>query len=258
MDQLNSLNETLACSTPWVVAHRGDSRYFPENTMSSFRSAIEKGAQMLECDVQLSRDRVPVIIHDASLERTTSGRGKVCEWNFDELRQLDCGSWFSKKFVGEIILSLNKMLEAVSGQVLLNLEIKSESVESETRPDGIESLLCEMVHEHGLQRSVLVSSFHHLSLKRLTEHKYSLPVAPLLDRPATLAELQKLHQDHEAFSIHQDKRHIDQLLLQGLKESGIPVLCYTVNDPARMRELSEWGITGIISEDPELLRKEII
>ena len=254
---MKSLHETLACPKPWVVAHRGDSRYFPENTISSFRSAIEKGAQMLECDIQLSRDRVPVAVHDGSLERTTSGRGKVCDWHFDELSKLDCGSWFSKQFMGETLLSLDQMLEVVSDQVLLNLEIKSQAAESETRADGVESLLCEMVHEHGLQETVLVSSFHHLSLKRVREHKHSLPVAPLLDRPATLAELQKLHQDHDAFSIHQDKRHIDQLLLQGLKESGIPVFCYTVNDPIRMKELSGWGITGIFSDDPELLRKEI-
>ena len=62
-----------------MIAHRGDSMHFPENTSSSFLSAIEKGAQMIECDVQLSRDRVPVIIHDPSLDRTTNGKGKIGE-----------------------------------------------------------------------------------------------------------------------------------------------------------------------------------
>ena len=71
-----------------------------------------------------------------------------------------------------------------------------------------------MVLEYGLQETVLVSSFHHLNMKQVRDHKYSLLVAPLLDRPATLAELQKFRLDHDVFSIHQDKRHIDQFLFQ--------------------------------------------
>ena len=249
------MKEILKSPKPLVIAHRGDSRHFPENTSSSFRSAIEKGAQMIECDVQLSRDRVPMIIHDPSLDRTTNGTGKIGEETFDELLKLDCGSWFSESFHGETILSLQQMLERFSGQILLNLEIKKESVESEMKADGIEALVCNMVHDYGFQDRVLISSFHHVCLKRVKEHDDSLPVAPLLDTPKTFSELQMMYKDHDAFSIHMDEKHLERNLIQKMKESGIPLLCYTVNDLERKQELTEWGITGIISDDTTMLKK---
>ena len=179
----------LDSGSSWVVAHRGDSRFCPENTMSAFRSAMEKGAEMIECDIHLSRDRIPVVIHDSSLDRTTNGSGNIVERDFKELSQLDCGSWFSDQFSGETLPKLEQLLEEVSGKILLNLEIKSKAVESEERTDGVESQVCEMVHAFGLEEQVLVSSFHHSCLNRVRKHKYSLPVAPLLERPASFAEL---------------------------------------------------------------------
>ena len=247
----------LDSGSPWVVAHRGDSRFCPENTMSAFRSAMEKGAEMIECDIHLSRDRVPVVIHDSSLDRTTNGSGNIVERDFKELSQLDCGSWFSDQFSGETLPKLEQLLEEASGKILLNLEIKSKAVESEERTDGVESQVCEMVHAFGLEEQVLVSSFHHPCLNRVRKHKYSLLVAPLLERPASFAELKKLNQTCDSFSIHTDEKHVDQQLLREMQESGIPLLCYTVNDPVRMKELSDWGLTGIISDDPGLLKKTI-
>ena len=153
--------------------------------------------------------------------------------------QLDCGSWFSDQFSGETLPKLEQLLEEVSGKILLNLEIKSKAVESEERTDGVESQVCEMVHAFGLEEQVLVSSFHHPCLNRVRKHKYSLPVAPLLERPASFAELKNLNQTYDSFSIHTDEKHVDQQLLREMQESGIPLLCYTVNDPVRMKELSE-------------------
>ena len=82
-------------------------------------------------------------------------------------------------------------------------------------------------------------------------------MAPLLERPASFAVLNNLNQNYDSFSIHMDEKHVNQQLLREMQESGIPLLCYTVNDPVRMKELSEWGLTGIISDDPGLLKKTI-
>ena len=117
----------LDSGSPWVVAHRGDSRFCPENTMSAFRSAMEKGAEMIECDIHLSRDRILVVIHDSSLDRTTNGSGNIVERDFKELSQLDCGNWFSDQFSGETLPKLEQLLEEASGKILLNLEIKSNT-----------------------------------------------------------------------------------------------------------------------------------
>ena len=97
MTRPTNLTELLRHPCPWVVAHRGDSAHFPENSLSAFRSAISEGADLIELDLCLSRDRVPVVIHDGILERTTNGNGPVSEMDFSQLRQLDCGSWFSKQ-----------------------------------------------------------------------------------------------------------------------------------------------------------------
>ena len=83
---------------------------------------------MIECDIHLSSDRVPVVIHDSSLDRTTNGSGNIVERDFKELSQLDCGSWFSDQFSGETLPKLEQLLEEVSGKILLNLEIKSKAV----------------------------------------------------------------------------------------------------------------------------------
>ena len=114
MATFKTLKGMLDSGSPWIVAHRGDSRFCPENTMSAFRSAMEKGAEMIECDIHLSRDRVPVVIHDSSLDRTTNGSGNIVERDFKELGQLDCGSWFSDQFSGETLPKLEQLLEEVS------------------------------------------------------------------------------------------------------------------------------------------------
>src|SRR5437868_11167811 len=113
---------------PIVFAHRGANRLTPENTMSAFRKAQELGATAFELDVQLSKDGIPVVIHDGSLERTTDGEGMVAEHTFEELCELDAGSWFGNEFIEEKIPSLEEVLqEFIPLDIYLNLELKTDA-----------------------------------------------------------------------------------------------------------------------------------
>ena len=107
MENINTLEKL---KRPWVVAHRGYSAQYPENTVSAFEAAIDAGADMIELDVCLTKDRVPVVIHDKTLERTTDGNGLVSELTLSKLKKLDAGSWFSPEFKGLTIPTLEEIL----------------------------------------------------------------------------------------------------------------------------------------------------
>ena len=255
MTRPTSLAELLRQPCPWVVAHRGDSAHFPENSLSAFRSAISKGADLIELDLCLSRDRVPVVIHDRTLERTTNGNGAVAEMDFSQLRKLDCGSWLDLRFREERLPSLKEVLQLVSGQICLNIEIKGSAYEARPGEDGIESQVCQLVYGLGCADQVVVSSFEHRVLDRIRGVPESLPVAPLLEGPASAEEIIRLVRKHHAFSCHVNERHLGPELAEELGKEGIVLLAYTVNNEQRIRELADWGISGIITNDPGSMRK---
>jgi len=110
------------------IAHRGASYYAPENTMASFKLASEMNADMIELDVTLTRDNIPVVFHDRKLSRTTDGKGNISRYLLRELRELDAGLWFSELYKGTRIPTLEEVLEWASGTIALNIEIKKEAV----------------------------------------------------------------------------------------------------------------------------------
>ena len=136
---MENINKLEKINRPWVVAHRGYSGLYPENTASAFEAAIGAGADMIELDVCLTKDRIPVVIHDQTLERTTDGHGLVSEFTLSELKKLDAGSWFSPKFKGESIPTLEEILLQIRGKISVNIEIKPESYESAGPADAIEN-----------------------------------------------------------------------------------------------------------------------
>lgn len=148
-----------------IFAHRGASGYKPENTMESFRLAYELGADGIEFDVHLTKDGVPVIIHDEKIDRTSSGTGYVKDFTFEELGAFDfCGEFKSeKKFA---IPTLKMVLEFASGNdLILNIELKTDVF---TYP-GIEKNVLKLVYDLGLEKRVIISSFNPISVKMVRE-----------------------------------------------------------------------------------------
>ncbi len=233
----------------YIFAHRGASKYAPENSMAAFRKAYELKADGIELDVQLTKDKVPVIIHDESLKRTTGVKGFVGEYTFEELRCLDAGKWFSKKFKGERIPSLEEFLIWMKPtNLLLNIEFKNNILPYY----GMEKIVYDLVKMHGLQDRLIYSSFNHYSLKEMKNLDPSVDVAPLYSNG--LYEPWKYVQQLPAYSAHPSWRTLNQTILNGFKNAGIKVRPYTINDPKRMKWLFENEVEAIVTDIPDVAR----
>ncbi|RJE89799.1 glycerophosphodiester phosphodiesterase [Paenibacillus sp. 1011MAR3C5] len=222
------------------VAHRGWSGRAPENTMAAFRMALEAPeVAWIELDVQLSKDAVPVVIHDYNLRRTTNGRGEVRDWTAAELASLDAGSWFSPKFKGESIPTLDEVLRESAGRAKLNIELKTDGI----RYPGIEGKVLERVYEYGRQEDVVFTSFHPGTLQRLRKLSDHVRLGLILDgwRNTLLQELRELKSDF--LSIGYAKLNPARMAL--LNEAGIQTMAWTVNDKRNMRKVA--------ALDPDLL-----
>lgn len=236
-----------------VIAHRGASAYAPENTMIAFQKALDMNAELIELDVMLSKDGVPVLFHDQTLDRKTNGSGEVRDYTFEELRQLDAGSWFSEEFGGEKIPSLEEVLEWAEGKIALNIEIKTEAW-SEDLSQSIEPKVVQLVRDSGMGEYIIFSSFDYRILLRLKELAPELRTAMLYEAtqsgekdPLTLVT--ELNAD--AFNC--SATQLTPEWLEMLKEAGVPVLVYTVNDPDVMKQFIEAGVSGIFSDYPDKL-----
>ncbi|REK77490.1 glycerophosphodiester phosphodiesterase [Paenibacillus paeoniae] len=222
------------------VAHRGWSGRAPENTMAAFRMAFEApDVDWIELDVQLSRDAVPVVIHDYKLRRTTNGRGEVRDWTAAELASLDAGGWFSPEFKGESIPTLDDVLRESAGRVKLNIELKTDGI----RYPHIAEKVLESIYEHGKMDDVVLTSFHLGTLQRLRKLSDGVRIGLILDgwRNTLLHELRELKSDF--LSIGYAKLNPARMAL--LNEAGIQTMAWTVNDKRNMR--------NVAALDPDLL-----
>ena len=186
---------------PLIIAHRGYRAKYPENTLASFSAALDIGVKMIELDVMLTRDRKMVVIHDATLERTTNGHGPVSSYTLKELKELDAGSWFHPRFAGERLPALEEVLDLVSDHALLNIEIKSNAYEAHQPPDAIEKQVVELVRRKNALTSVLISSFEWKILENVASMEDAPAIALISKYPAAGANV-KLCIRLKAFSWH--------------------------------------------------------
>jgi glycerophosphoryl diester phosphodiesterase len=165
---------------PLNFAHRGASHEAPANTLAAFRRAVELGADGVELDVHLSKDRQLVVIHDFTLETTTNGRGLVQNHTLAELKELDAGSWFGPAFAGERIPSLQEVIEAVGQRLLLNIELKA-SRHGPGSGDDLADAVVHLIEDYHLQDRVVVSSFSPLAVRRAKRTSARLSTGLLYD-----------------------------------------------------------------------------
>ncbi|MEX0724010.1 MAG: glycerophosphodiester phosphodiesterase [Gracilimonas sp.] len=240
-----------------IIAHRGASAYHPENTMSAFRAAYEMGAEMIELDVTLSKDGVPVVIHDETIDRTTNGKGLVSDFTLDELKNLDAGTWFSKKHAGEPIPTLEEVLEFTRGKIALNIEVKPEAVTDEVR-GGIEEKAWDLVKKYEMEEYVLFSSFNYQAITHLKEINVDIKAALLFEKKQSAKRSPgQLVDEYNADAFNCSYRQFSKKWAEEALEKGFPVFVYTVNSERRMKKMIKRGVRGIFSDKPDLL-KEIV
>ena len=229
----------LVNKTFFVWAHRGASVMAPENTLAAFAAAEDAGADGIELDVHLSRDGVPVVIHDVTVDRTTSGRGAVARLNLTDLRRLDAGSWFSPRFAGELVPTLEEVLHWAEGRLRLNLEVKEHAAGR---------AILELLPRYPRAR-VLISSFDHKLLAALRQVDPALPLGFLVEsifwrgavRRAVSAGAESLNPRYDLIS---------RPLLTACRRHGLAVYPWTVDAPRQIAGLARLGVDGIFTNDP--------
>ncbi len=229
-----------------VVAHRGASGLAPENTMAAFALAVRRGAGMIELDVQRTADGVLVVIHDTTLRRTTNGRGRVAQRTFADLSALDAGSWFAPRFAHERIPRLLDVLKFLHGKAYVNIELKPSAARA-----GIAPALVACVHAAHMQKHVLVSSFHHATVRRVKELDSSIATAIILHpalppRTPITPFARRAHADAIVCAV----RQVTRRRVEEAHAHGLIVGAYTVNSPRTLQRMLHAGVRVVVTNIP--------
>ena len=230
---------------PRWFAHRGAGKLAPENTLAAFRVGASHGYRAFECDVKLSADGVPFLLHDSTLQRTTSGHGPAAALSWHELSRLDAGAWHSRAFAGEPPPSFESVARYCIGNgFALDLEIKpSPGREHETGRVVAEAVAGLW---RGIEPPPFLSSFQPASLEGARDAAPAVPRALLLDtlRADWLEEAIALG----CAAVVTNYTLIDADVLARIHGAGLHALVYTVNDPATAIRLEQLGIDGIVTD----------
>jgi glycerophosphoryl diester phosphodiesterase len=209
------------------------------------------GADGIELDVQLSRDGTVVVMHDATVDRTTNGSGGVAELTLAELKELDAGSWFASDFAGEGIPTLAEVFDAVGQDLLMNLELKAMG----TEPSELEAVTVSLITQYGMEEQVLISCFNPLALQRVRELAPYLPLAFLYGPRLPEAERARWVQDLRPLAaLHPEHHLVDVAHLAWARGYDCAINTWTVDEPDEMERLLALGVDGIITDQPDLLR----
>jgi glycerophosphoryl diester phosphodiesterase len=233
-----------------VIAHRGASAAAPENTIAAFELAVTQEADGIELDVHLSADGHPVVIHDDSLERTTDGAGPVAARTMRELKRLDAGGWYGPSFRGQRIQTLQEVLERFKGRARFWIELKGGS---DLYP-GIEERVVSMVEIYDVVDLALIQSFDHAALARCRGFNREIALGALVEAPPFSAQAPATGMVQ---AVCPAAEALTEAAVRSVRTSGLACYAWTVNEPAQMDRLVEWGITGIITDRPELLRARL-
>lgn len=232
---------------PRITAHRGDSVTAPENTLKAFESAIEHNADYIELDVQQTKDGVIVVMHDSNLKRTTGLNKNIWEVTYDEIKDLDAGSWFGAQFQGVKIPTLEETLEFCKGEIMLNIELKPTGHEVD-----FEKSVVDLVYEKEFEENCIIASMNYNSLKKVKE--YAADIKTLFVTAVAYGELINL-ESADAFSV--EAYFATSSLVNRLHDQGKEVYAWTVNSEESIQSMIDVGVDNIITDNPVLARELI-
>lgn len=230
-----------------LIAHRGASGHAPENTEAAFKLALEMGAAAVELDVHRTKDGTLVVIHDEDLKRTGRRKGTIAAMTWKELLSADVGSWFSTKFKGEGLPTLEEVFDLCEGRAEVHVEIKQGS----RLYRGIEEQVVAMIRRRQAWRWTVVSSFDHAALYVVRSIDNKVRLGYLLGwtrMPVAFDEMRDL----KAESLNLSLRQVDAKKVKECHKRGHKVLVYTVNKQKDADRLAKMGVDGIFSNFPEL------
>jgi glycerophosphoryl diester phosphodiesterase len=230
-----------------VQAHRGASAVAPENTLAAFRAAAEQGAKWVELDVALLADGTLVVIHDVTVDRTSSGTGSLGSLNRADLEQLDAGSWFGSGFAGERIPTLEETLK-VLGELGLNANVEIKQHEHHRSLEQLTNAVQAALRTRAAHTQIMISSFDAQALAAMHRLEPELEMAMLWSQVP--ADWQMQLEAIPAKTIHLHYKSLSIGLLEEASKLGIKVRAWTVNEPAILLSFWPAGLTGVITDNP--------
>lgn len=230
------------------IAHRGASGVAPENTISAFLMAVESGADIIELDVQLSKDLQVIVIHDETIKRFTGIDTRVKWLDFDYLKELDFGSWFSPEFKGERIPTLKTVFETIGSMTKYNIEIKK----GEKFYPGISESVLDLINKYALIDNVWISSFDLKTIKKVRELDNKISAGIIFNKNDWNYYL-KCAQKLNCQFIVPEKGLITESNLNHAHALGISVYPYVTDEEEEILRLIQTGVDGIITNRPDRL-----
>jgi glycerophosphoryl diester phosphodiesterase len=229
-----------------VTAHRGSSLTAPENSLSAIRQAIDDGADYAEIDVQETADGMLVLLHDTDLMRVAGVNAKIWEVEYGEIRDLDAGSWFSPKYAGERIPTLQQAMDLARGHLRLNIELKYNGHDVR-----LAERTAELVRESGFVEECVITSLDSTGLQRVREVAPDIEIGQIVT--VSIGDFVKL--DVDFLSINANVATPAQVRRN--RAEGLDTHVWTVNDKSSMARMIERGVNNIITDEPALLRRVI-
>lgn len=246
-----------------IIGHRGASTYAPEHTLVSYQLAQELGADYIEIDLQMSKDGVLVAMHDQTVDRTTNGIGSVESHSLEELKRLNAGSWFNKKFPLYADSKYEYLTVPTLEEIFAHFGKETNYYIETKSPDKypeMEEKLIRLLRSYDLidGAKVIIQSFSEKSLKRIHKAEPKIPLIQLLSyqKPAKLTEAEIKKWKQYAVGIGPNYQMVDRAYIKKARRAGLLVHPYTVNSKQDLDQLIKWGITGVFTDLTDSLSKE--
>ena len=234
-----------------LIAHRGAADSAPENTLAAIRKALEGPAEFIEIDIHQTRDQQVVVMHDATVDRTTNGQGPIASLTLAQVRQLDAGSWYDTPFSQEKVPTLEEVLTLIKGKKKLLIEIKK----GEDYYAGIESATLELIRKHQAQDWTVIQSFYDEVLTRVWKSEYAVPTHKLIigkvpwlpiyfDHRLRWGSLEKYYR---ASAINVNEYFATRAFIRHVHSKGFKTYVWTVDEPRDINNIIDRGADGVIS-----------
>jgi glycerophosphoryl diester phosphodiesterase len=250
-------------TSPLIIGHRGASSVAPENTLSAFARAVRDGADGIELDVRLSRDGVPVVIHDATLPRTRLRKRFVARMTLAKLRQTDLGSWFNQQhpdlarleYTRQTIPTLDEVFQLLANQApqRFTIYVELKCGHSRNRNEQLASATADTVQRHGLKDQAILISFNLRTVARIKQLDGSLRTGALFGQPSAVKSPLRIVQQALACDAHEillNHRVASQKLVAAANAKGLTTVVWTVDDPRWISHAKAWGIHALMTNDP--------
>lgn len=244
------------------VAHRGASGHAPEHTLAAYELGEQMKGDYIEVDLQMTKDGHLIAMHDETVDRTTNGTGLVKEKTLEEIKELDAGSWFNEKYPeyakeeyeGLQVPTLEEVFETFGRGADYYIETKSPDVYP-----GMEEKLLELLEEYkltgvnGRSSHVIIQSFSQESLLKMHELNPNIPLVQLKSyrTPASITDEEIEEIKEYAVGVGPNFKQIDQAYVEKVRENGLQIHPYTINEREDMRKALEWGVTGLFTNFPD-------